>query len=450
MSNATINEKVEAFRSAPELQDYFKEKVQSVLMGPLEELQNLESLKKEYLDSTSSKEKEALKRKIDKLEDTFEQDGPYVYSDSVYLEDFPQISEAEIKERMDALEALPEVLRGLYKHRCGVAYEGDLRLAVQVDHYEPQLQLLEQVRFVQPLPEEMKGEFIQAFDSLPSPVQTFFIENQGMNATEVQTAEDTMDGMVGDTSSLSPMMQVMAQANSDTEEPPEYSDIEYIDRSRFVEEFFPNVAGMEGKKIPKLEDVERFASEILGNKVFMVISKPERVAGGYYIRGRNLLEDEDDGSNKMIQRIKANLDASDLAETLECYYILDPSPPTDEEIEMESTMNPVLLVISKDRDELLNPASALTKLGVSSLSTLTAFMFSTGACALNPVLADRFTASVDAAAAGGTLDLQWLADLSLPTFYGILGIQVAHELAHRVIGWKDKVRLYGLVSRICP
>ena len=440
LSNATLNEKLEAFRSAPELQEHFKQKVQALLMEPLEQVQKLETLKKDYLQSTSSKEKEALKRQIDKMEEKLEREGPYFYSDSVYCFDLPELTEEEIQTRLEAVGALPETLQALYKQRCGVEHQADLRTTIQIDHYEPQLQLMEQIRFVNPLPDEMRAEFIQAFDSLPPGVQDHFIKLQGMNKDEVRTAEDAIKAMEGDMSSMSPLMQVMAQANAN-DEFPEYDDIEYLDRSRFLEEFFPNVASMEGSH-PKLEDVEQFASEVVDKKVFMVTSKPERVVGGYYIRGRNLLEG-DDASDKLVQRIKDKLEASPLSSKLEFFYILDPSPPTDEDIELESTINPLILVISKDRELLLNPASGLTKAGVSSLAVFSALLFSTGSCALNPVLADRFTASLDAASAGGTLDLQWLADLSIPIFLSILGVQVAHEMAHRVIGWKDKVRRGG-------
>ena len=68
-------------------------------------------------------------------------------------------------------------------------------------------------------------------------------------------------------------------------------------------------------------------------------------------------------------------------------------------------------------------------------------MFSVGACALNPSISDRFEAALDSATATGVLDLQWLSDLSLPLFTALIGIQLAHELAHRAVALYYKVRL---------
>ena len=42
--NMTLNERIGLFRDAPELQAHFKEKIQNLLLGPLEEMQELENI----------------------------------------------------------------------------------------------------------------------------------------------------------------------------------------------------------------------------------------------------------------------------------------------------------------------------------------------------------------------------------------------------------------------
>jgi hypothetical protein len=71
------------------------------------------------------------------------------------------------------------------------------------------------------------------------------------------------------------------------------------------------------------------------------------------------------------------------------------------------------------------------------LSTL---LFAIGSCAFNTAVAERFTATLDQADVSGVLDLQWLISMVVPIFLSISAIQISHELAHRVVAWKDKVR----------
>ncbi len=53
MANATMEEKLDAFRQTPELQKHFSDKIQELLVQPMQELSRLEAAKREYLQSTS-------------------------------------------------------------------------------------------------------------------------------------------------------------------------------------------------------------------------------------------------------------------------------------------------------------------------------------------------------------------------------------------------------------
>jgi hypothetical protein len=228
----TTEEKLEAFRKAPELQEHFSSKIQDLLVRPMEDMQKLESLKSKYLQSSSSIEKNQLKRQIDALETTVENESPFVYSDSVYRE-LPELTEEEIEQRVQAIQELPQVLQALYMKRNEV--EGDdLRLAIQVEHYEPQTQLLDQIRFVSPISEKTRAEALMGYQSLPRAVQDYFCRNIGLEAgsdaadviAELERGKAEMNFGFG---------KVVMDVTKSAEVPPEYSDIEFLDRSRYVQ-----------------------------------------------------------------------------------------------------------------------------------------------------------------------------------------------------------------------
>ena len=454
LTNATVLEKLEAFRTAPELQDHFQKKIQDMLVGPLEEMQRLEMLKSQFLDSTSSKERESLKRAIEKLEkESSEKGSPVGYSDTVYLEGLPPLTEEDMDKRVEAVGSLPESLVALYLQRNGLELDGDLRLAVQLDYYDPQLQLMDQVRFIDPLPDDLKQDFIKAYDSLPPAVQERFVLNQGIEEG-VKDAGAILEAISESEGSMKPFLEVFQSVSGGTlPNLPEYDDIEYVDRSRYLREFYPSIANMEGNH-PSQEDVDLFVAEVLDKKAFMVQSKPERVSGGYYIRGLNLLEGDENGSrtaaDKLVETISEKLSKSPLADKLSFFYILDPSPPTDEEIEMggDGTDKPLIVLTTKDRSKFYQNAKPLTKLGVTFSGMFTSLLFSVGSCALNPAIADRFSASLDQAEMSGVIDIEWLTSLVLPVFTAMAAIQIAHEAGHRVIAWKDKVRACCLSFRL--
>jgi hypothetical protein len=438
--DATSAEKLEAFRSAPELQEHFQQKVQEMLVGPLEEMQELEMLKVRYLDSSSTKEREILKREIDKLEESSNDNSAFLYSDSVHMSNLPPLTEEELNARLEAVGVLPDTLIALYKQRNGLDEDGDLRLAVEIDYFEPQTQLLEQIRFIKPVPDQMREEFIMGYNMLPQSVRDHFAKNQGLkggnDAVEVLKQVEKSEG------NLSPLMQIVEASNAQPELP-EYNDIEFVDRSRYLEEFYPTIADMEGFH-PEEDDVQLFASTILDKKSFMVTSKLERVAGGYYIRGVNQFEDEEDGSktasDKLVEKITEKLASSPLFDKLEFFYVFDPSPPTDEELEFGKVNEPIIIITAKNREDFYSLASPLTKGGVSFFGVLSTLLFAIGSCAFNTAIAERFTATLDQADVSGVLDLQWLISIVVPIFLSIGAIQISHELAHRVVAWKDKVR----------
>lgn len=432
MTNATLNEKLEIFQISPELQEHFKKKIQTMLVKPMEDMQRLEESKQRYLYSSSSKEKDQLKREIDRLQQNLEDEGPFAYSDSIYT-GLPDLAEEEIAMRVEAVGKLPQVLQSLYKRRTGVEADGDLRLAIELDHYESQIQLLEQLRFVVPLDDEMRVEAVTALKSLPSSVRDHVAKNLGLDSGNDVDAVIGKLSEGGDNPAWS-SLQKMVDGASNTPDLPEYDDIEFVERSLYIDEFYPSISRLEGQH-PSMEVVEQFLGEVVDKKTFMVNRKPERVAGGYYIRGVNLVSDDEDGI-EMVQRMQKKLASSPLGEKLDFFFIPDPSPYTDEEFDSGYDHQPLLVLTTKNPQVLYNFARPLTKGVISALGFASILIFSFAMCELQPSIQDH----IESALAAGETDTSWLTDIAAMITVSAVSIQIAHESGHRLIAWKDKVR----------
>jgi hypothetical protein len=431
MTNASLSEKLEAFQTAPELQEHMKMKIQTMLVQPMEDMQRLEDIKQKYLYSSSSAAKDKLKKEINRLEETLEDDGPFSYSDSIY-KGLPTLSEEDTVARLEAVGALPQVLQYLYKARAGLGPDGDLRLAIELDHYESQVQLLEQIRFVTPLDQGSREEAVTALNSLPSSVRDHLAKGLGLNDGNDNDANIRELSAGGDNPAWNSLQKVVGAAAT-TPDLPEYDDIEFVDRSRYMDEFYPSIARLEGQH-PTTKDVDQFIAEIVDKKTFMVNCKPERVVGGYYIRGDNLVDDDEDGV-QMVERLQTKLDSSPLGQKLIFFFIPDPSPYTDEEIESGIGHQPVLVLTTKNPDVLYDGARPLTKGLISALGISSILIFSLAICELQPSIQQH----IESAMAAGETDVSWLTDIAALIAVSSVSIQIAHEAGHRLVAYKDKV-----------
>eukprot|EP00522_Entomoneis_paludosa_P013050 CAMPEP_0172448464 /NCGR_PEP_ID=MMETSP1065-20121228/7479_1 /TAXON_ID=265537 /ORGANISM="Amphiprora paludosa, Strain CCMP125" /LENGTH=873 /DNA_ID=CAMNT_0013199973 /DNA_START=32 /DNA_END=2653 /DNA_ORIENTATION=+ len=416
MTNATTAEKLAAFREAPELQDYFQQKIQKMLVKPMEDMRRLEELKGEYLQSVSKVEKMNIKREMEAIEKTIEADGPFSYSDSIFINIAP-ISEQELTKRVAAIDALPALLKVLYKQRVGLAEDGDISLGIQLDHYEQQVQLLEQIRIEGAVTDENKEEPMQALLSLPVPVRDHLAQKYGLeDSSDLNRLVESLTTMDKDVEWSAIQKLVIASSASNED----YDDIDFIDRSRYVEEFYPSLARLE-EVLPPLEDVELFLGEVLDSRSFMVRSRPERVVGGYYIRGYNSISGEEDPGTRLVERLSAKLASSELRDRIQFFFINDPEPLSDEDFEMENGPDQIIFLTGKDDDLMTNNADGLTKAGVNILGLSVMFLFSYLTVELRPynqVFENASPADMIGAA--------------LPVFFSLLTVQVAHEVGHKI------------------
>jgi ribosome-associated translation inhibitor RaiA len=461
MSNATADERLEAFRASPILQDNFKQKLSQLLIEPIQDMSRLEELKLQYLDSTSSKEKELLKRQIDALTSSLEENGPFTYSDSVYG-DIPELSVDAMQARINAVGALPEVLQTLYRKRHNLESDANVTLAILLDYYELQLQLLEQVKEITPLTAEARLQVIQALESLPSIVRDHVATAVGLNKETytvnelvVELSKNDDDDDNGDFD-WNPWNQIMAATTSTSSKVASLTemdwvalgntddDIEIVDRSRYVFDCYPSIARMDGdvSQVSK-ETAEKFALHVLDKKAFMVTNKVERVVGGYYIRGRNLI-DEDGSGTKLMTSVHDKLRTMNSlfgsSEEFEYFYVRDPAPLTDEEIELEYRNDPLFVLTGKNPKRFYNYANPVPKAAISTLALASLLYFATDALGLNQILLGRFEAAIGLSTVGyKEIDVgSMISNLSQVVLPLIL-LQLVHEVGHRFVAWRDKV-----------
>lgn len=474
MPNATMNEQLQAFQSTPQLQQHFAIKLQELWQEPLQDMQRLDELKQQYWQSTSDVEKQQLKRDIQQLERTIDRDGLFEYSDSIYLDRLYDLTADELCERRSAVAQLPPLLQTLYKRRCGVV-ENDanrnddddrtLELAILLEHYEPQLDLLEQVHELTPLTVEQQDETRRALQRLPSLVRRHWaLEELGLdeyaenddtdpnhtrlvqalvqrngasltdsNDTDAEETWTNLKGLMMDAATgTSADAIVRASSLSDL------NDLDFVDRSRYVDEFYPCVARLEAQRPPQ-QFADDFCARILDNKqsrIYMVRSRPERVVGGYYIRGENQISNDDSGQ-KLVHRIQTALrDDPELHNKLEFFYIPDPAPLSDEKVELGYSEQPLILLTAKNREIFYDNSEPLIKLAISALGICSTFLFALGASVLQPTAQDRIQAALDSET---SLDLSWLAGNVATVGGSFLAILLAHEVAHRVVAWSNKV-----------
>ena len=458
LPTATLAEKMEAFRTDPALQDHFQQKMTRMLLQPMQDIQRMEELRSRYLYSESTKEKAAIKRQLEQLQSRMRQETTHQQQPSssknnninttgtattILYQNLPPLD--NLPERFEAVSSLPPTLQAVYKSRNKLPAEtGNLTTAILLDYYDPQLQVLEHMVYTDDNDDDMRADVQRSVESLPRDVQLHFAKHN-LEMKDEKEDDITVDRIVAELCKPSTAARDRERPArkwqefhqgvfSVAVEAPEYDDIEFVDKSRYVKELYPALARLEGVH-PAAEQVEAFMTQILDRKTFMVTSKPERVIGGYYIRGRNLIS-EDHFGVELTGRLAARLDESAMKDEIDFYYFRDPSPVSDENFEMGYYENePLLYVTSKNATALYNYAAPLTKLSVSLLSLFFAWIFVVAYCGNQPLLADR----IDATLASGDPDLSWVTDIEAQTWISIIAIQLAHETAHRIVAWKDKV-----------
>ncbi|GAX23168.1 hypothetical protein FisN_33Lh063 [Fistulifera solaris] len=429
MPNATDVTLMTVFRQEESLQKHFQEKVTKMIAEPLEDLQKMESLRSQYLQSTSRLEKDQLKREMKALER--KQQSMMAGIDGVFL-NLPPLTPERLKERLEAIEALPRTLRAVYMSRTGST---NTSMAIYLDYYDAQLQLLEQVPQVEGID---VMEVRRTVETLPYALQEYIAEKGGV-ADEWNIdllVEKLMEKDEDEQQPANQWARVQNGGFSVTVERGDTTDIDYLDRSRYVSELYPALARMPS---PSQTEVEGILQRVA--PLFMVRSKPEKVVGGYYLRGENMISDDENGL-----KLSEKLEEVFRDTSMQCFYIQDPSPVSDENFEMGYQYESVIFVTSGNFSDLYRSAGTVEKVALATLSVFMVWVFAVAGCEMQPILSERIDQTLTEVNAN-TADLSWLLNILSPTIMSMFTIYVSHELGHKLIGWKDNL---GILSSITP
>lgn len=306
------------------------------------------------------------------------------------------------------------------------------------------------------LGEDKRQDAIDGFEKLPKQIKDMMAKTVGLkdgsNSTAVidaLMAENRLYEADGDNEKFS-----MVAKASDLDDLDVFVDLEFAEVTSFIKSLLPEVT----RKSPVPEEyVDVLYDEVLGKDTFNPTErKPSAVPGGYLIKGENKVksvEGRDDG-DVLIERLDEKISKTSAAGKIQVCYILDPTPPSGEEIMNDEDEKPVLLVTNLDVTPTTNP---LVKAGVTFLGMASLAVFALGSFAFNEeVLGQISSATSDAP--DGSLD--FLYDLSLPLAFSLLGTQLIHELGHLVVALKDGIEIglptvvpglqFGLSGSITP
>lgn len=281
------------------------------------------------------------------------------------------------------------------------------------------------------LSEEKREDAIDGFDKLPEQVKDMMAKSVGMADGNNSTA--VIDKLMAENRLFEgdedERFSMTAKA-TDIEDI--FIDLNFAEVNSFVRSLLPEVT----RKEPVNEEyIDVLYSEVLGKDTFNPIErKPIAIPGGYLIRGESKVKPtkgEDEG-DILINALDEKLSKSSVAGKIQLYYILDPTPPSGEEIMRDEDQSPVILVtnsdISPDTDAWVKPT--VTFLGLVSIAA-----FSLGSFAFNEEVLDRVSAITES----GDGNFDWLYDLSLPLAFSVLVTQIAHEAGHLLVAFKDGI-----------
>lgn len=199
---------------------------------------------------------------------------------------------------------------------------------------------------------------------------------------------------------------------------------EKTDNDNMVESLFPKTTRREGEE-PSEKDVSTAYVEIFSkDNTWSPSGKPEKVPGGYIIRGVTKYET----GKELMETIENKLESSSLADKIAVFYVFDPTTVTQDQ--MDGGERPPVLFVTGPK--VVRDPAPIQRSIISSLAVGTLWYNSLLPYLMNDKymkLADEQLALADASMPA---NLDFLNDLSFSLFVSVIGIQFAHEIAHLV------------------
>ena len=203
-------------------------------------------------------------------------------------------------------------------------------------------------------------------------------------------------------------------------------------RERFVTSIFPDATRKNNAMEPTEDEAQLFLETVLSSKTYNPTSKPEKIPGGYLIRGTNKMKSNDE----MINAVESALSKSPLVDKLQFFYVRDPYPSDQDDpsqVDFENIWGePVMVLFNKDVSPERNGyVATLTTI----ITLLCVGIFSLETFNDTPAIVSKIENAYNA----GDYDLTWLTPSVTPIFFSILATQLCHEIAHQLFALKGKV-----------
>ncbi len=198
--------------------------------------------------------------------------------------------------------------------------------------------------------------------------------------------------------------------------------VQKSDTEQMVESLFPESTRKEGEEIKEAQAILAMSEVLAKDNVWASSGPPEKVPGGYLVRGSTRFET----GKELIEAIDANLVTSRVRNQIDIFYVFDPTPVSDEQMD-NGERPPVLFItapnVARDPEPLKRTFVSAIAFGTIWYSSLLPFLLNEKYMKM----ADEQIALADASMAS---NLDWLNDISFPLFAATIGIQAVHELGH--------------------
>ena len=269
---------------------------------------------------------------------------------------------------------------------------------------------------------EQLNEAVTFYESLPPPMKTMFAKS--VNISPYVNSSVIIEQLI--------LQEKMTKGENgqinidlvlfDPEDEDEMIDPELSPESSYIKSLFPQVMRKYGFK-PTQEDVDVLFTTILGKDTFNPIQKPQSIIGGYIIRGE---KNDRLTSEQLMDTLNEEISKNDeLEDRLKVYYIKDPNPVTEEQVDYDMVEVPVLMVTGAD---LSPPAFPLLKEMISISGVLSVAAYAVGC------------SPWDGATKSGIMDMMAVVDAAIFPLFGAMFVpQLVHEVGHQIVALKDKV-----------
>ncbi|KAL7462270.1 hypothetical protein ACHAXS_002653 [Conticribra weissflogii] len=212
----------------------------------------------------------------------------------------------------------------------------------------------------------------------------------------------------------------------------ELIEIARENRSSAIELFPRNFQDAEEDVLPTEADAQT-VFQVLDQKTFMASEKPLKVSGGYLIRGLNKRK----SANELLDVVEEKIIKINPA-WMEKFQLNFVEITTDTPTELTE----LALLISPN--SFPPTAPALLNIFTTTISIFFSFVYCINTFAGNEVVMQRLKEASEMASVG-SYDITWFNSLLVPLLVTLGASQGAHELAHLLVAWANKVRILANV-----